>query len=89
MPATIFSPARQDKTFTTALIAVAIIGVLELGAVAFHFIGKSIAARRAAAPPPSVAATTEAPQGTSAQATPTTQAPPAAAQTTPSMAALS
>jgi tetratricopeptide (TPR) repeat protein len=91
MPATTFSPTRPDRTFTIAIAAVAILGALELGAVAVHFSAKARAARRAA-PPPSVTA-----EATPAAATaPATQpgasvapAAPSTAQATPSNAALS
>jgi hypothetical protein len=98
MRATSFpSPTPPDKTFKIAVIAVIVVGVVELLAVGLHY-GRARAARKAAErPATAVAAQTPAPEPAASVAAPsaanpaTTAAPgaPIVPQTVPSNAALS
>lgn len=87
---TLSSPARPDKIFRIAVIAVVIVGAAELVAVAVHYAGKRRAQIADSPPTPlaTPAAVLTSPPVGAAQPVPSA-APVIAAQTTPSNAALS
>ena len=101
MSATTFpSPKRPDRTFAIAVALAALLGAAQLIAVGSHYAGRVRAARKAAEPavvatqpvtqpattPPAVAPDTQSP---APMVAPVASPPPAAAQASPSNAALS